>query len=118
MPALSSSGTASTWAPFAGGDERVPAEAVADGQIGRPRQHHRDDLGASACAGEEPRRIEVFGLCVHARACVEERLRDLYMVRVDSEEKRRAALSVARVDGVAGGEQAAYLLKFARSGRL
>src|SRR5829696_3930974 len=102
--------------PFAGGDERVPAEAVADGQIERPRQHHRDDLGASACAGEEPRRIEVFGLCVHARACLEERLRDLDMVRVDSEEKRRAALSVARVDGgAAGGEQAAYLLKIARS---
>ena len=83
-----------------------------------PRQHHRDDLGVSACAGEEPRRIEVFGLCVHARACVEERLRDLDMVRVDSEEKHRAALSVARVDGGAGCEQAAYLLQIARSGRL
>ena len=103
---------------LAGRDQRVAAEPVADRQIRLPGQHHRDDLGASACAGEEPRRVEVSGLRVHARACLEERLRDLDMVRVDSEKKRRAALSVARVDGGAGGEQAAYLLQIARSGRL
>jgi hypothetical protein len=102
---------------FAGRDERVAAEPIADRQIRLLRQHHRDDLGAPARASEEPRGVEIGSLRVHARARLEERPRDLDVVRIDSEEKRRASVSIARLGRRAGSDQTPDLRKIARRSR-
>ena len=94
-------------------DQRIAAEAVADRQVGLSRQHHRDDLGAPARAGEEPWRVEVRRLRIHVRARMEERLGDRDLVRLDREEQRRAPLTVSRLDRRARGDKAANLAEIA-----